>query len=115
MGGTSCSFRGGGKLGRLGGGERSRGETGQRGVSLRCSAWMGDFWGPEPRAAKSVDTGPSLGTAEADILPEDEAVCAVALDIRVGLLSWGVLFRDLGALVGAEADLFEPERASGLL
>lgn len=63
----------------------------------------------------SVETGPSFGTAVADILPEDEAVCAVALDIRVGLLSWLLLFRDLGALVGAETDLLEPERASGLL
>lgn len=64
----------------------------------------------------SVETWPNFGTAEADILPEDEAVCAVALDMRVGLLSWAPpLFRDRGALVGPEADLFEAERASGLL
>lgn len=76
---------------------------------------MGDFWGPATRCAMSAETMPSFGTAEADILPVDEAVCAVALDTRVGLLSCGLVFRVLAALVGADTDLFEPERASGLL
>lgn len=63
----------------------------------------------------SVATGPSFGVVEADILPAEEAVCAVALDTRDGLLSCWLAFWDRGALVGVETVLLEPECASGLL
>lgn len=76
---------------------------------------MGDFWGPATRAGMSVETGPSFGVTEAEILPAEEAVCAVALEIRDGLLSCELGFRDLAAPVGAVTDLVEPERAKGLL
>lgn len=114
MGGTSGSFRGAGRLGRFGGGERSRGETGHRGDSLRCSALMGDLKGPEATRVPSVTRGPNLGVDPADILPADEAVCAVAFDIRVGLVSDGLDFRSFGGTAGAEEALWEWERASGL-
>lgn len=63
----------------------------------------------------SVKRGPNLGVEPADILPADEAVCPVAFDVRVGLVSDGFDFRSFGARTGAEEDLLELERASGLL
>lgn len=46
-GGSNSPLRGGGRLGRfsidVGGGERRRGETGQRGLSFKCSAVTGDL------------------------------------------------------------------------
>lgn len=53
----------------VGGGERRRGETGHRGLSLRCSAVTGDLWGAATRAVVSVLTGPKLGVVAEDILP----------------------------------------------
>lgn len=53
--------------------------------------------------------------ARADILPADEAVCAVALDIRDGLVSCALLFRDFATRAGAAEALLELEGASGLL
>lgn len=75
---------------------------------------IGDFVGPAARAMPSVKTGPNLGVALADILPAEEAVCAVAFDTRDGLVSCALLFRDLAVRAGAEGALLELERASGL-
>lgn len=67
------------------------------------------------RDTPSVVTGPDLGVAEADILPADEAVCAVAVDVRDGLVSCALDFRDLAARAGAEEALLLLDRASCLL
>lgn len=60
-------------------------------------------------------TGPSLGVVEVDILLADEAVCAVAVDIRGGLDSCALDFRDRGVRAGVEEALLMFERASGLV
>lgn len=107
---SSSGFRGGGRLGRadVGGGDRRRGDTGQRGVSLRCSAVMGDFWGAETRVGEAVDTGPSLGVVAAEILVEEEPGVGAALVILEGLVSSCVL--DLLGLEGVL--LMEADRVS---
>lgn len=118
MGGASASpLRGGGRPARFGapgGGERSRGDTGQRGASLRCSAVMGDFWGPTGRGASSVVTEPGLGVeAAAAALPEWFG--AEVLDFLEGVVSDGLALRDVAALTGVVAALLDAERASGRL
>lgn len=74
---------------------------------------MGDFCGPEMRVGESVATGPNLGVVATEILPEEEAVCAEGFEGREGLVSCGLFVRGLAAMAGVDADLLEPERASG--
>lgn len=67
------------------------------------------------RVVESLGTGPSLGVLAVETFAEDEVVCAVARDVRVGLVSCGLVFLGLAALTVFEAALLEAERASGRL
>lgn len=115
-GGSSSPLRGGGRFGRLrsaaGGGDRNRGETGQRGPSFKCSAVTGDFCGAAALTVASICTGPRSGVAVAWILPPVGALGVVCLDARDGLVSCGACFRDL-VLEALGVDLGSPERSNG--
>lgn len=58
-----------------------------------------------------METEPSLGVVAAAILPEE--VCAGDLEDREGVVSDGLAFREIAALVGVEAALMDAERAGG--
>jgi hypothetical protein len=94
--GASCSRRGGAKFGlcRIGGGDRSLGETGHRGDSRKCSWAAGDLTGA-PRAG-SVVTGSRVGVVvEERVLTAEGAVGMLGRPTREGLTSWRLFFRDL--------------------
>lgn len=96
----------------VGGGERSRGETGQRGLSFKCSAVTGDLWGVATRAVASVLTRPRLGVVQEDILPAAGALGVLVFDdVRCGLVSCELFLRDL-VLPVVEAALGAPGRVA---
>jgi hypothetical protein len=80
----------------MGGGERSLGDTGQRGVSLRSEVTEG-FWGTGAFMVESEEAGWRVGIEAAD-----NALCwaaaeggfVLALAERDGLTSWVLFFRD---------------------
>ncbi len=67
---SAAPLRGGPRLGLLstGGGDRRRGETGQRGASLGWSVGD-DFWGTGARMVESEAAGTRVGVVEAEMVP----------------------------------------------
>lgn len=88
--GVSCSpRRGGARVGllRMGGGERSLGETGHLGDSLRCSWVVGDFTGA--LTVGSDVPGRRVGVVEDEsILDAEDRVGLVGRADLAGLTSW---------------------------
>ncbi len=77
---------------RTAGGERRRGETGQRGLLRDCS----DFWGPGAWAIEEASeaAGSSVGVVSAERTAVFCEVVGMLLRVRVGLVSCGLFLRD---------------------
>lgn len=90
----------------LGGGDLSRGDTGQRGESLDNSAATEDFCGAGVRKTGSeLDGGGSDGVVEEEICRGvEEGVGMLDLDLG-GLGSWKLFLRDLVELVEVRPSL----------
>lgn len=89
-----------------GGGERSRGETGQRGLSrgYDCSVMIDVFCGPADLAVRSDDTGNRVGVVAAEIVLEPGGRMDLTdRGVRAGLVSCWLFLLDLDTAV-AEAE-----------
>jgi len=91
-----------------GGGDRSLGDTGHRGVSLISDVW-GGFWGAGALRVGSEATGGKLG-----VEATDSALCVAAADRglvdvladREGLISWELFFLALPGPVTERLEVF---------
>jgi hypothetical protein len=93
----------------IGGGDRSLGDMGQRGVSLISDVTM-DFWGPGALTVESDTAGYKLGVVAADsalCVAAAEGGLAVVLADREGLRSGVLFFLDLPGPAVERLEVFD--------
>lgn len=106
-GGSESLRRAAEKLGRLscGGGDRRRGETGHRGLSLAgVSEFDGYFWGPVSLPSGSDEAGRRLGVVAAERILEGVWRGMWDRGVLAGLVSWWLFLLDRETAGGALVD-----------